>query len=78
MLKLICAMMLGFIANVVYAGPLIVLPVGEVSRLSYSGEELFHDSNLNGLPDVGEVFEGVVNITKIAGAQSGTDLSAQL
>src|SRR4051795_3304653 len=78
MLQLMCAIMLGVLANVVYAAPLVVLPVGEVSRLSYAGQELFHDTNLNGLPDVGEVFEGVVNITKIVGAQSGIDLSAQL
>jgi hypothetical protein len=54
------------------------LPVGEVTRLSYAGQELFIDTNNNGRPDAGDVFEGVVAVTAIVGAASGTDLSAQL
>jgi hypothetical protein len=57
---------------------LILLPVGEITRVEYVGEERFFDNNGNGVADVGDVFEGIALINKIVGVQSGTDFSAQL
>jgi hypothetical protein len=75
-----CALASGLIGllGVCAAAPIVMLPVGEITRLSYAGQELFIDTNNNGRPDTGDVFEGVVSVTAIAGAASGTDLSAQL
>jgi hypothetical protein len=64
--------------SVCLATPIITLPIGEATRLGYAGQELFVDTNKNGRPDAGDVFEGVVSITAISGGASGTDLSAQL
>jgi hypothetical protein len=69
---------LACLACLSHAAPLIVLPVGEITRLSYAGQEFFDDRNGNHLPDRGDVFKGVVNITRIQGAASGADFSPQL
>lgn len=66
------------LAGLSHAAPLIVLPAGEVARMSYAGHELFIDTNRNSLADTGDVFEGIAIITRIQGAASGTDFSAQL
>jgi hypothetical protein len=59
---------LACLACLSHAAPLIVLPAGEITRLSYVGQEFFDDRNGNHLPDRGDVFKGVVNITRIQGA----------
>ena len=61
-----------------HAAPLITLPTGEITRLSYTGHELFYDANGNGVPERGDTFEGVVLFTKIEGAATETDFSGQL
>jgi hypothetical protein len=64
--------------NLSHALPLITLSSGEITRLSYTGQELFIDTNKNGRPDTGDVLEGIVNITQIQGATSGANFSSQL
>lgn len=74
----VLALGLGGVLSVCHATPLIMLPVGEITRLNYAGQELFIDSNKNGRPDAGDAFEGVVSINQISGATSGADFSSQL
>lgn len=74
----VLALGLGGVISVCQATPLIVLPAGEITRLHYTGQELFIDSNKNGRPDAGDGFEGVVSINQISGATSGADFSSQL
>ena len=74
----ILALWLCGILGVGHATPLIMLPTGEITRLNYAGQELFIDTNKNGRPDAGDVFEGVVSISQISGATSGADFSSQL
>jgi len=76
--KCALALVLGSMLSVCLAAPIITLPVGEVTRLSYTGQERFNDTNNNNRPDVGEVFEGVASVTGILGATSGADFSSQL
>ena len=72
------ALVLGSMPGVCFAAPIVTLPVGEVTRLSYAGQERFNDTNNNNRPDVGEVFDGVASVTRIFGARSGADFSSQL
>src|SRR5687768_11808266 len=60
------------------ATPLLILPTGEITRVSYTGDEVFNDVNGNGLLDTGDVLEGVAAARRIQGATSGTDFSGQL
>jgi len=57
---------------------LIQLPVGEISRLTYVGEEYHYDNNNNGIPDAGDVMEGIAIITGIEGVDSKQSFSHQL
>jgi hypothetical protein len=61
-----------------HAMPLLILPTGEITRVSYTGEEVFNDINGNGLLDTGDVLEGVAVAHRIQGATSGADFSGQL
>ena len=74
----VLALGLGGVLNVCHSTPLIVLPAGEITRLNYTGQELFIDSNNNKRPDAGDVFEGVISVNQISGATSGADFSGQL
>jgi PEP-CTERM putative exosortase interaction domain len=76
--KRIFGLGLASLVSLSHAAPLIVLPAGEITRLSYVGQEFFDDKNGNHLPDRGDVFKGVVNITQIHGVASGADFSSQL
>jgi hypothetical protein len=76
--KWIFGLGLAGLINLSHALPLITLSSGEITRLSYTGQELFMDTNKNGRPDTGDVFEGIVNITQIQGATSGANFSSQL
>lgn len=60
------------------ATPLLILPTGEIARVSYTGDEVFNDVNGNGLLDTGDVLEGVAAAHRIEGTTSGTDFSGQL
>jgi|GEM_PF-2171831 len=57
---------------------LIQLPTGEITKLTYDGEEYFYDNNNNGIPDEGDVMEGIAIITSIKGIDSNSDYSQQL
>ena len=76
--KWIFGLGLAGLINLSHALPLITLSSGEITRLSYTGQELFIDTNKNSRPDTGDVFEGIVNITQIQGATSGANFSSQL
>lgn len=57
---------------------LIQLPTGEITKLTYDGEEYFYDNNNNGIPDEGDVMEGIAIITSIEGIDSNQSYSHQL
>lgn len=61
-----------------HGGPLIVLPVGEITRVSYTGHDVLFDMNRNGQPDTGDIFEGIAIATQIQGTATGIDFSNQL
>lgn len=73
-----CVGVLSLMSSVCFATPSIILPTGEITRLTYAGQERFIDSNNNGLPDAGDVFEGIISINQILGTASGADFSNQL
>jgi hypothetical protein len=57
---------------------LIQLPTGELTKLTYVGEEYHYDNNNNGIPDEGDVMEGIAIITGIEGVDSQQSYSHQL
>lgn len=57
---------------------LIQLPVGEMTKLTYIGEEYHIDNNQNGIPDEGDVMTGIAIITDIEGYESEQSYSHQL
>src|SRR3954468_16974707 len=57
---------------------LITLPVGQIARLDYTGNELFHNVNGNGAADAGDFFTGIVQFQSIRNATGTVDLSNQL
>lgn len=75
--KWIFGLGLAGLINLSHALP-FTLPSGEITRLSYVGQELFIDANGNGLPERGDAFQGIVNISQIQGATTGDNFSSQL
>ncbi len=64
--------------NLEFSTRLIQLPIGEMSKLTYDGEEYHYDNNNNGIPDEGDVMEGIAIITGIRGVDSEQNYSHQL
>lgn len=67
-----------FAGDLGLAKGLIRLPTGEITKLTYVGEERHYDNNENGIPDEGDVMEGIAIITGIEGVDSQQSYSQQL
>lgn len=76
-LRVLALLLFLICGSAAYAMP-ITLPLNEITRLSYAGEERFNDTNGNHAIDAGDYCEGIASFQSIVGMSSGTDLSSQL